>query len=95
MRDKPCVDKDCPRYGTLHYCYPPHRGEHADRRTHIPFDNRGEQHRRYRSTDLRRPRITPFRVLVALLVLVALATLWHTQQRCVAINGAHSILCTD
>lgn len=66
----------------------------SDRRTHIPFDNRDER-RRVRSTDLRRPRITPLRVLVSILVLVALATLWHTQQRCVAINGAHSILCTD
>lgn len=65
----------------------------SDRRVHQPFDNRGEQHRPYKQ--VRRPRVTPFRVMVSILVVVALATLWHTQSKCDSIIGANSALCAD
>lgn len=65
----------------------------SDRRTHQPFDNRGEQHRRYRSTDRNR-RLTPLRALVLILVVVAVAALWHTQSKCESTLGQH-LACTD
>lgn len=66
----------------------------SDRRVHQPFDNRGEQHRRYRSTDRNR-RLTPLRALILVFILVVVAGLWHTQSKCDSIIGANSAFCAD
>lgn len=43
----------------------------------------------------RRRRAAWTKVIVSILVVAALATLWHTQTKCVELNGSNSRVCTD